>query len=161
MSVGSRIEGLRITKKVNQEELAQYIGVTRATLSRIEKNKFNIDVEKAIKICEYFDVSMEYLYYGDENDKNNEETNTCSKFNKLLKKLNFITGFTSIIIAIITILFFGYYVYKNAILGSKENMTYYVNCFFFFVLLIYSIILLLHIIKYKQKINELKKDSND
>ena len=61
MSVGSRIEGLRITKKVNQEELAQYIGVTRATLSRIEKNKFNIDVEKAIKICEYFDESIYHL----------------------------------------------------------------------------------------------------
>ena len=51
---------------MTQEEFADYMGVTRQSVSRWEMNKAYPDIEKIIRICELYDVSVDYLLRGEE-----------------------------------------------------------------------------------------------
>ena len=44
---------------LTQEELAKKLGVSRQTIHAIEKNKFNPSVTLAIKMANFFDVTVE------------------------------------------------------------------------------------------------------
>ena len=57
----NRIRKLRKNKGVSQQTLADYIGVTQATLSGWETCKFKIDNTSLFEIADYFEVSIDYL----------------------------------------------------------------------------------------------------
>lgn len=57
----NRIKQLRMEYKVNQEKLAQFIGISQQTLSRIENDKTSVDTNVLVSLCKYFEVSADYI----------------------------------------------------------------------------------------------------
>ncbi len=64
--VGERLTELRIKNNMTQEEFAEYMCVTRQSVSKWETDKTYPDVEKLIKIAELYNVSLDYLIRGQE-----------------------------------------------------------------------------------------------
>ena len=69
MEIGTRIQELRKKKNISQEELANNMNVSRQAVSKWESNLSVPDIEKIIDLCEYFDVSADYLLMGKETSK--------------------------------------------------------------------------------------------
>ncbi|MCI5583734.1 MAG: helix-turn-helix domain-containing protein [Anaeroplasma sp.] len=83
MTLGERIVSLRKENNISQEELASIIGKSRTTMIKIENDKTTIDFVSFGKICECFDVSFNYLYYGKEVIKKNKKSKNSNS-----KKMN-------------------------------------------------------------------------
>lgn len=58
----------RARHNLTQADLAKNLGVSRQTIHAIEKNKFNPSVTLAIKMAQFFKVSVEYLFEIEEED---------------------------------------------------------------------------------------------
>ena len=52
--------------EISQQELANMVGVTRLTIHSIETGKFNPSVKLALKIADYFNKSVEDIFYLEE-----------------------------------------------------------------------------------------------
>nr|WP_321576060.1 helix-turn-helix transcriptional regulator [Halosolutus gelatinilyticus] len=52
----------RAMKDVTQEELAREIGVTRQTISALERGRYNPSLELAYRSADYFECSVEELF---------------------------------------------------------------------------------------------------
>lgn len=52
--------------EISQQELANMVGVTRLTIHSIEAGKFNPSVRLALKIADYFNKSVEEIFYLEE-----------------------------------------------------------------------------------------------
>lgn len=74
MSIGDRIKELRIEKNISQEELAFEINVSRQTISKWEKGIVTPDTNNIKALCDFFNVTYDYLINGLE--KNQEITQT-------------------------------------------------------------------------------------
>lgn len=59
--MGSRIRELRIKRGINQEILAQAIGITQQTVSKLENQRYNAPLDLIINIARYFEVTVDYL----------------------------------------------------------------------------------------------------
>ena len=64
MNIADRIQQLRKTKGISQEELADKIGVSRQSVSKWESEQTTPDIEKIILMSDYFEVSTDYLLKG-------------------------------------------------------------------------------------------------
>lgn len=64
--IGERLIELRNKNNMTQEEFAEYMIVTRQSVSKWENGKAYPDVEKMIKIAELYNVSLDYLIRGEE-----------------------------------------------------------------------------------------------
>lgn len=58
---GERLLELRKEKKESQGKLAELLGVTRSQISDMENGRRTTTVEKLSVICEYYDVTADYL----------------------------------------------------------------------------------------------------
>ncbi|WP_434632006.1 helix-turn-helix domain-containing protein [Thermoanaerobacterium thermosaccharolyticum] len=56
-----RLKQLRNEKNLTQEELAKYIGTTRATLASWETGRREPDMETLRKLSDYFNVTLDWL----------------------------------------------------------------------------------------------------
>ena len=56
-----KISTLRNLKKLSQEALGKELGVTKATISRIESTNRAVSVDLLCALADYFDVSLDYL----------------------------------------------------------------------------------------------------
>lgn len=56
-----RLKEIRKKNNISQQELAQKLGITQATLSGWENEKYEIDNNSLLKCSELFDVSVDYL----------------------------------------------------------------------------------------------------
>lgn len=56
-----RLRELRTLRKMSQQALADYIGVTQATLSGWENGKYEMDNQSLAKCADYFGVTTGYL----------------------------------------------------------------------------------------------------
>ena len=56
-----RLRELRKSKKINQSILAEYMGVTQATLSAWETERYAIDSKSLMRLADYFNCSTDYL----------------------------------------------------------------------------------------------------
>ena len=63
-SVGEHLLTLRSQKKMTQEELAEYLNVSRQSVSKWELNKTLPDVEKLILLADLYEVTLDYLLKG-------------------------------------------------------------------------------------------------
>lgn len=70
MSMGERIYQLRTARNLSQEELADVLEVSRQSVSKWETNGSVPELDKLVKLCELFDVTMDYLV----RDRSPEET---------------------------------------------------------------------------------------
>ncbi|MDD3252196.1 MAG: helix-turn-helix transcriptional regulator [Lachnospiraceae bacterium] len=58
----NRVEELRKERKLNQEEFAKAIRVSRQTVSSIENGKYNPSLELAFAIADFFEMSVEEIF---------------------------------------------------------------------------------------------------
>ena len=58
----NNIKELRKRRKLRQEDLAEILGVTRQTIIAIENNKYDPTLELAMKISEYFEVTVNEIF---------------------------------------------------------------------------------------------------
>ena len=58
----NNIKELRKSKSLRQEDLAEILGVTRQTIIAIENNKYDPTLELAMKISEFFEVSVNEIF---------------------------------------------------------------------------------------------------
>ena len=56
-----RVQSLRKSIDLNQQQLAGAIGVTKSTISRIESASRAASIEIIYALANYFDVSIDYL----------------------------------------------------------------------------------------------------
>lgn len=91
MNIADRIQNLRKTKGVSQEELADKIGVSRQAVSKWESEQSVPDIDKIIIMSEFFDVTTDYILKGIETDKQAIDKNVnASIFAIVGTVLNFI-----------------------------------------------------------------------
>ena len=57
---------LRAMRNITQEDLASNVGVTRQTIIAIEKDKYNPSLELAFKIAQYFETTIEKVFFHKE-----------------------------------------------------------------------------------------------
>lgn len=63
----NRLEELRKSHRLRQDELGEALGVSRQTVISIEKGKYNPSILLTFKIANYFGMSIEeiFIYEGD------------------------------------------------------------------------------------------------
>ena len=59
----NNIKELRKNRKLRQEDLAEKLGVTRQTIIAIENDKYDPTLELAMKISEFFGVSVNDIFH--------------------------------------------------------------------------------------------------
>ncbi len=73
MNMADRIQYLRKTKGISQEELADKVGVSRQAVSKWESEQSTPDLEKVIIMSEFFEVTTDYILKGIEPTKDKDE----------------------------------------------------------------------------------------
>ncbi|AFS40397.1 transcriptional regulator [Leuconostoc gasicomitatum] len=68
----NNLEKLRKEHKVSQQDFAQYLGVTRQTISSLENGRYNPSILLAMKIARYFGKSVENIFIYTEESDNHE-----------------------------------------------------------------------------------------
>lgn len=58
----TKIQELRKTNKLSQEELGMAVGVTRQTITSIECEKYTASLVLAYKIAKYFNMTIEEIF---------------------------------------------------------------------------------------------------
>lgn len=69
MNIGSRIQRLRKENNMTQENLADYLQISRQSISKWEANLSYPETEKLIKLAKLFNVSVDYLLTGNTETK--------------------------------------------------------------------------------------------
>ncbi len=64
----NRIQEMRKTMRVTQNELADAVNVSRQTIISLENGRYNASLILAHKIAKYFGVAIEELFLFDEED---------------------------------------------------------------------------------------------
>lgn len=71
--MGARLSKLRRDKNLNQEELAENLGVSRQAVSKWERGESTPDISNLIALSELYDVSIDYLAKGQSQEDTQEE----------------------------------------------------------------------------------------
>ena len=58
----NRIEEIRRTRGIRQEEFAKAMGVSRQTISSLETGRYNPSIFLAYKIARYFSMTIEEVF---------------------------------------------------------------------------------------------------
>ena len=64
VEAGKRIREVRKKNKYTQEQLAEKLYLTAESVSNFENGKTMCMPENVARICELFDVTADYIYYG-------------------------------------------------------------------------------------------------
>ena len=62
----NRLEELRRSRGLSQEELAGALEVSRQTIISLEKGRYNPSIQLAFKIARYFETSIEKVFIYEE-----------------------------------------------------------------------------------------------
>ena len=81
MNMSDRIQYLRKTKGISQEELTDKVGVSRQAVSKWESEQSTPDLEKVIIMSDFFGVTTDYILKGIEpvTDKEQKSKEIASK----------------------------------------------------------------------------------
>lgn len=66
--MNNKVRELRKLKGLTQEQLADFIGVSRQTINAIEKEKFDPSLPTAFKMSKLFEVPIEEFFFYDERE---------------------------------------------------------------------------------------------
>lgn len=61
--IDNRIQALRGQAGLTQQELAEAVEVTRATIIALEKGSYNPSLELAFRLARHFEVGVEDLFF--------------------------------------------------------------------------------------------------
>ena len=65
----NRIEEIRRKTGIRQEELAKLLGVSRQTISLLERGRYNPSIFLAHKIAKHFGMQIEDVFIFDDNSE--------------------------------------------------------------------------------------------
>lgn len=65
----NRLEEIRKTHGLRQEELAKALAVSRQTISSLEKGRYNPSILLAFKIARYFGLTIEDIFIYEEEEE--------------------------------------------------------------------------------------------
>ena len=65
----NRLEELRKGRRINQEELAEALEVSRQTIGSLENGRYNPSILLAFKISRYFGLPIEEIFLYEEEEK--------------------------------------------------------------------------------------------
>lgn len=88
MSFGERLYKLRSEKNISQEELAELLDVSRQSISKWENDKAYPEMTRLLFMSDYFDVSLDYLMRGLEDEESEKEDVVTYKSKNLLAVWN-------------------------------------------------------------------------
>jgi putative transcriptional regulator len=63
LAIHNRIQELRLDQSLTQQDLAEAVDVTRATILALEKGSYNPSLELAFRLAKYFKTSVTDLFY--------------------------------------------------------------------------------------------------
>ncbi len=66
INISKNIAELRKQKSITQEQLAEALNISPQAVSKWETNTSQPDTQMLPLIAEYFEVSIDYLFYGEE-----------------------------------------------------------------------------------------------
>jgi len=66
--VKNRLEEIRKSKGIRQEELAAILEVSRQTIGSLENGRYNPSIILAFKIARYFEMSIEEIFIYEEEE---------------------------------------------------------------------------------------------
>lgn len=66
LTISNQLHVLRAMKKITQQELADAIGVTRATVNALEKGNYNPSLELAFRLSLYFELNIQEIFTVEE-----------------------------------------------------------------------------------------------
>lgn len=69
LKIINRLHVLRAERRMTQEQLANQVGVTRATIVAIEGGNYNPSLELAFRIARYFQVDINLIFSIEEEIK--------------------------------------------------------------------------------------------
>lgn len=69
LKIQSNIHVCRAEKRITQQQLADAVGVTRATIVSIEKGNYNPSLELAFRIAQYFEKNIQDIFFVEKNDE--------------------------------------------------------------------------------------------
>lgn len=92
MNFGDKLSALRRENNVTQEQLAEYLGVSRQAISKWESCTAYPETDKLIKMCELFDCSLDYLLRDGEKEKKRSESKAEKKTAKEYKSKKTLWG---------------------------------------------------------------------
>lgn len=61
--INNRIQELRAEKGLTQQDLAESVEVTRATIIALEKGSYNPSLELAFRLAKFFKIGIEKLFF--------------------------------------------------------------------------------------------------
>src|SRR5690606_14015533 len=88
--LSERLVKERNRKKYTQQMVADYLGVTRPAYTAYERGTRQPDYDTLKKISDYFDVSVEYLLYGESKQKDltkKDEKDIAKRMDQIRKDL--------------------------------------------------------------------------
>lgn len=91
--IGSRIKSIRSDNKLSQEKMAAKIGLESISFYQsVEKGRNRLSIEHYIKICEEFNVSMDFILRGKISDNKEFEVffDSLAPDNKVQEFMNII-----------------------------------------------------------------------
>ncbi len=59
----NKLKALRALYNLTQNDLAKEIGVSRQTIYALEKGQYNPTLELCVKICKFFNVTLNDLFW--------------------------------------------------------------------------------------------------
>lgn len=72
MKTAERIRNLREDKDLTQTEIAEYLKTSQTVYSRYERNERSLPIEMLYELCEFYDVSADYILGRTNNPKTNK-----------------------------------------------------------------------------------------
>lgn len=66
----NKIQELRKSRKITQQELADALSVTRQTIISLENGKYNASLILAHKVAQFFGTSIEEIFIFEQEDEN-------------------------------------------------------------------------------------------
>ncbi|KIN49103.1 hypothetical protein B4073_4251 [Bacillus subtilis] len=72
MNFSTKIKKLREEKKMKQQEVADKLGIARTTYASYEQGKREPDHETLIKIADYYNVTIDFLLRGENQETQDE-----------------------------------------------------------------------------------------
>ena len=64
-----KLKAARAMKDLSQDALAQKVGVSRQKINAIEKGDYNPTINLCVAICKALDVTLNDLFWGNEEEK--------------------------------------------------------------------------------------------
>ena len=73
MPLINKLKDYRSKKGINQQELGSMVGVSRQTISLIERGDYNSSITLCLKIAKLFEVSVEDIFDYEEDESDDEK----------------------------------------------------------------------------------------